>query len=118
VFIRREASGPFTDAIAPSAVLRLPIAHAEGRYQCDPPTLTMLEREERVAFRYCAPDGSSPDGSNANPNGSLNEIAGIYNAERNVLGLMPHPERASETILGSADGFQIFASLKAHLEGR
>jgi len=116
VFIRVEARGPFTSDIAPNTVLRLPIAHAEGRYTCTAETLAALKRDEGIAFRYCAADGNVREASN--PNGSLESIAGIYNKNRNVLGLMPHPERASETVLGCADGLRLFASLAKHLESR
>ena len=85
-------------------MLRLPIAHGEGRYVADDATLAALEDEQRVAFRYVAPDGS-PVGA-ASPNGSMRDIAGILNANRNVLGMMPHPERASEELLGSSDGMR------------
>ncbi len=100
---------PFTTACERGQVLSLPIAHGEGNYFCDPETLDALEREGRVIFRYCDADGSVTDKSN--PNGSINNIAGICNAERNVLGLMPHPERAAESLLGSSDGRAIFLSM-------
>lgn len=104
VDVRVDADGPFTQGLR-GRVLRLPIAHAEGRYQADASTLEQLEREQRVAFRYVSPDGS-------NPNGSLQNIAGIYGGpRRNVCGLMPHPERASEPLLGSTDGLLIFRSI-------
>ncbi len=83
-------------------VWRLPIAHGEGRYFADPATLNSLEVNGQIALRYCLPDGSLDP--SANPNGSSDNIAGICNAEGNVLGLMPHPERAAEQILGSDDG--------------
>jgi phosphoribosylformylglycinamidine synthase len=92
-------------------VLRIPIAHAEGNYICDDSTLAELQREDRIVFRYCAPDGSITGA--ANPNGSRDNIAGICSRERNVLGLMPHPERACEDLLGSSDGRDIFSSLAA-----
>lgn len=100
---------PFTTACEPGQVLSLPIAHGEGNYFCDPETLDALEREGRVIFRYCDAEGNVTDESN--PNGSLNNIAGICNSERNVLGLMPHPERAAESLLGSSDGRAIFLSM-------
>lgn len=100
---------PFTTACEPGQVLSLPIAHGEGNYFCDPETLDALEREGRVIFRYCDAEGSVTNESN--PNGSLNNIAGICNSERNVLGLMPHPERAAESLLGSSDGRAIFLSM-------
>jgi phosphoribosylformylglycinamidine synthase len=91
----------------------MPIAHGEGNYFCDPETLAELEREGRIIFRYCTPEGDVTE--EANPNGSLDGIAGICSRERNVLGLMPHPERASESLLGSNDGRQIFLSLAVSL---
>ena len=115
-WVRVEGRGAFTDPIPEGTVLRLPIAHADGRYQCDPETLARLEGEGQVAFRYCAPDGRLDEGFPSNPNGSVANIAGIYNARRNVMGLMPHPERASEDILGCSDGLQIFQALARHLE--
>lgn len=114
IHVRVESTGPFTD-VDPGTVLRLPIAHADGRYQCDASTLNELEREQRVAFRYCQSDGTAAQQGSANPNGSIGDVAGIYNKARNVLGMMPHPERASESILGSDDGFHLFASLRRHL---
>ena len=105
VSVRVEADGPFTQDLR-GRTLRLPIAHADGRYQADAATLDTLERERRVAFRYV----EGPDGA-GNPNGSLHDIAGLYGGpKRNVLGLMPHPERAAEPILGSADGRLLFHS--------
>lgn len=109
IWVRCEATGAFTDSISDGIRLKLPIAHAEGRYQCDSQTLELLKRDRRIAFRYCP----APDPSNLpyNPNGSVDDIAGIYNEKRNVLGLMPHPERASEAILGNADGRKLFENL-------
>ncbi len=95
------------------AVLRLPIAHAEGNYVCDDETLGELTREDRIIFHYS--DASGNVNEQSNPNGSRNSIAGICNRERNVLGLMPHPERACEDLLGSSDGRAIFSSLAATL---
>ncbi|HEY8674030.1 MAG TPA: phosphoribosylformylglycinamidine synthase subunit PurQ [Candidatus Dormibacteraeota bacterium] len=91
------------------SVLQIPVSHGEGRYVADEATLDMLEREQRVAFRYVARDGS-PVGA-ASPNGSMRDIAGIVNERRNVLGMMPHPERACELLLGSADGLRLFESV-------
>ena len=89
--------------------LRVPISHGEGRYYADDATLRTLDEEGRVLFRYCAEDGAvSPE---ANPNGSLNGIAGIMNREGNVLGMMPHPERCCESVLGGTDGLYIFESI-------
>ncbi len=115
VWVRVEGGGPFTHAIAQGSVLRLPVAHAEGRYQCDAKTLRRLEEEERIAFRYCAPDGTIDDDPSINVNGSIANIAGIYGEGRNVLGLMPHPERAAEPILGNDDGLALFTCLRDHL---
>jgi phosphoribosylformylglycinamidine synthase subunit PurQ / glutaminase len=116
VHVRVEGQGPFTGGMAEGTVLRLPVAHADGRYQCDAATLATLERDGRVAFRYCTPEGQvTPE---ASPNGSVANIAGVYNARKNVLGLMPHPERASEPILGNDHGRRLFASLRTFLQGR
>jgi phosphoribosylformylglycinamidine synthase len=110
VFVRVElANTPFTAACRPGQVLRLPIAHGEGNYYADPGVVERLERNQQVVFRYTSSDGAvTPD---ANPNGSVNNIAGICNEGRNVVGLMPHPERACELVLGSADGLAIFESV-------
>ena len=98
-------------------MLKIPIAHKEGNYFCDPAALAELERNDQIVFRYVKPDGAdaAEDDREANPNGSLHAIAGICNRERNVLGLMPHPERAVESPLGSADGLVIFRSVVASL---
>lgn len=110
VHIRVEQTGtPFTGLAAPGQVLRIPIAHADGNYFCDDATLAELQRNEQIVFRYCSPEGRIDPA--ANPNGSLDSIAGICNRERNVFGLMPHPERADEAILGSADGLVLLRSL-------
>ncbi len=110
VHIRVETTAtPFTCAAQPGQVLRVPIAHSEGNYFCDAATLAELERNEQIIFRYTDAEGRQT--SAANPNGSLAAIAGICNRERNVLGLMPHPERASEAALGSADGLVVFRSM-------
>jgi phosphoribosylformylglycinamidine synthase I len=117
VYIRVETTAtPFTSAARPGQVLKMPIAHSEGNYFCDAQTLRELERNDQIVFRYTTPDGREE--SRANPNGSLANIAGIANRERNVLGLMPHPERASEAALGSADGAAIFRSMVEALSGR
>lgn len=108
-----RADTPFTVACTEGEVLSLPIAHGEGNYFCDQETLDELEREQRIVFRYCDENGEVTEASN--PNGSLANIAGICNREGNVLGLMPHPERASESILGSHDGRQIFLSMALSL---
>jgi phosphoribosylformylglycinamidine synthase len=104
---------PFTNELARGAVLSLPIAHAEGNYVCDDETYAELMGEDRIVFRYCDERGQASDESN--PNGSRDSIAGICNRTRNVLGLMPHPERACEDLLGSSDGRDIFRSLAATL---
>jgi phosphoribosylformylglycinamidine synthase len=112
VHVRLEnSSSPFTRAGRLGQVLRLPVAHGEGCYFADDDTLHALEDHGRVAFRYCGADGS--DDPEANPNGSVRGIAGILNEEGNVLGLMPHPERACEQRLGSTDGRLVFESLLA-----
>ena len=100
---------PFTGAYRRGQVVRMPIAHGEGRYYADAATVAKLEQEGRIVFCYCRPDGvASPD---ANPNGSLHNVAGICNEAGNVLGLMPHPERCCEAMLGGIDGLLLFASL-------
>ena len=100
VTMRVESDGtPFTARYKPGQLVTMPIAHGDGRYVADPATLDRLEREERVVFRYVG----------GNPNGAMRDIAGITNEGRNVVGLMPHPERAAETLLGSADGAAMFA---------
>ena len=103
------AATPFTSELRAGQVLRLPIAHAEGNYVCDDRTLAELKREDRIVFRYCDENGATSEA--ANPNGSRDFVAGICNRERNVMGLMPHPERACEEMLGSSDGRPIFQSL-------
>jgi phosphoribosylformylglycinamidine synthase I len=99
---------PFTRKLRAGQVLRMPIAHAEGNYEDAPEKLDALEAAGQVVFRYCTPDGAVPP--EANPNGAARNIAGICNARGNVLGLMPHPERCSEPILGNTDGLALFAS--------
>ena len=114
IYVRVETSdSPFTNELKRGTVLRIPIAHAEGNYICDDQTLAELQQEDRIVFRYCESDGTLTDA--ANPNGSRDNIAGICNRQRNVLGLMPHPERACEDLLGSSDGSEIFRSLAATL---
>jgi phosphoribosylformylglycinamidine synthase subunit PurQ / glutaminase len=114
VQVRAETTEtPFSNQLKAGSVLRIPIAHSEGNYVCDDSTLEELESEDRIVFRYCDDDGEITDA--ANPNGSRDNIAGICNRERNVLGLMPHPERACEDLLGSVDGRDIFRSLAATL---
>ena len=110
IHLRAEnADTPFTNTLTPGQVLQVPIAHGEGNYVCDDDTLKQLQETNRVLFRYCHSDGTLAD--HANPNGSVDNIAGIASADFNVLGLMPHPERASDPALGSADGRAIFESL-------
>jgi len=110
VHLRVEtADSAFTNRLAKGDVLRIPIGHMEGNYFCTPEELDRLESEDRIAFRYADHFGDII--SAANPNGSMSNIAGILNAGRNVLGMMPHPDRSSEQLLGSADGWKIFASM-------
>ena len=99
----------FTSRCRPHQPLAIPVSHGEGSYFADPDTIAQLEANGRVLFRYCEPDGSITDA--ANPNGSVANIAGISNAAGNVLGMMPHPERSCELLLGSADGNLIFGSM-------
>jgi phosphoribosylformylglycinamidine synthase len=110
VNVRVESTDtPFTNACDQGEVLSIPIGHMEGNYFCDESTLAELQRDRRIVFRYCNEQGQiTPE---SNPNGSLDNIAGICNPGRNVLGMMPHPERASESALGCTDGFKIFESL-------
>ncbi len=117
VHLRTETTdSPFTNRLRAGEVLQIPIGHMEGNYFCDAATLAQLERERRIAFRYATPTGAiTPE---ANPNGSLGNIAGILNEGRNVLGMMPHPDRSSEALLGSADGLKIFDSLVASLTAK
>jgi len=104
---------PFTRLLEDRRPLRMPVAHGEGCYYADAATLDAIEREGRILFRYAHPDGTPAGESDdpANPNGSLRAIAGVMNAAGNVAGLMPHPERAAEALLGSADGLPILRSL-------
>ena len=116
VHIRVEQTDtPFTNAARKGQILKIPIAHSDGNYNCDEATLAELERNRQVIFRYTTPAGS--EDAAGNPNGSMNNIAGICNRERNVAGLMPHPERAVESVLGSADGLIIFESMIEALVG-
>jgi phosphoribosylformylglycinamidine synthase subunit PurQ / glutaminase len=110
VDIRVETTDtPFTAAAEAGQVLQMPIAHGEGNYFCEEATLAELESKHQIVFRYTTPDGRGE--AAVNPNGSLANIAGICNRERNVMGLMPHPERAVEAAIGSDDGLVIFRSL-------
>jgi phosphoribosylformylglycinamidine synthase subunit PurQ / glutaminase len=117
VFLKTENNNtPFTQAIPSGKLLRVPIAHGEGCYFADPETLTKLNSNGQVLWRYVDAQGQATE--IANPNGSLENIAGVCNERRNVAGLMPHPERASEGLLGSADGRAIFESLVKWIEQR
>ena len=107
---------PFTMQLSVGQVLRLPIAHAEGSYYATTPALALLRARRQVVFRYC--DASGSDVPAANPNGACDAIAGLINESGTVLGLMPHPERASEMVLGSEDGRLIFMSLARWIGGR
>jgi phosphoribosylformylglycinamidine synthase len=100
---------PFTVLCTEGQVLRIPIAHGEGNYYADPEVVKNLEASGRVVFRYASPEGELTD--EANPNGSVNSIAGICSEQRNVVGLMPHPERACEYAMGSKDGLILFESV-------
>jgi phosphoribosylformylglycinamidine synthase subunit PurQ / glutaminase len=114
VHIRVERLSPFSSAYAPAQVLRIPIAHNEGNFFAAAEDLDRLERNGQVIFRYCSSDGTVDEGGN--PNGSLNNIAGVANEAGNVMGMMPHPERASEGCLGSADGKSVFLSVMKAVE--
>jgi phosphoribosylformylglycinamidine synthase len=108
--LRVETSNtPFTNAANPGDVVVMPISHGEGNYYVDPETLARLKTEDRIVFRYCDAEGNATPESN--PNGSLDNIAGVLNEGRNVLGMMPHPERASEALLGGTDGLLIWKSM-------
>lgn len=110
VHLRTETTdSPFTRTLTRGEVLKIPIGHMEGNYFCDAATLDKLRSDDRIVFRYATPEGAIT--ADANPNGSLDNIAGILNEGRNVLGMMPHPDRSSEAMLGSADGWKIFQSL-------
>jgi len=118
VHIRVEDTDtPFTCAARRRQILKMPIAHMEGNYFCDAPTLAALERNRQILFRYVHADGHEAGRNDfeANPNGSLAAIAGICSRERNVAGLMPHPERAAESALGSSEGLVILRSMVAAL---
>jgi phosphoribosylformylglycinamidine synthase len=115
VGVRVEQSDtPFTRGLDVGRVLEMPIAHGEGNYYAPPDVLARLEANRQVIFRYSTSDGRTT--GEANPNGSLNNIAGICSEQRNSVGLMPHPERASESMLGSSDGLALFESVCASLE--
>src|SRR5499425_1830478 len=110
-----ETNSPFTNAARKGQILKIPIAHSDGNYNCDEATLADLEKNRQVLFSYTTPDGK--DDNAGNPNGSMANIAGICNRERNVAGLMPHPERAVEAVLDSQDGLVIFRSMVEALVG-
>jgi phosphoribosylformylglycinamidine synthase len=114
VYLRVEnADTMFTNRYSQGEILRIPIAHGEGRFTANESTLDQLEGEGRVVFRYT--DASGEASRRGNPNGSLRNIAGIINAEGNVLGLMPHPERAVDEMTGSHDGVRLFESIMARV---
>ena len=114
VYVRVENTDtPFTNQCQPGQVLKIPIAHAEGNYYTDPVTLSSLQAHAQVVFRYCDKEGQVR--SSANPNGSLDNIAGIRNSAGNVLGMMPHPERCSEQTLSNTNGLLIFHSMMTSL---
>ena len=106
---------PFTREIDTEDIIRVPIAHGEGCYFADDKSLEKLKANDQILFQYASADGEITDASN--PNGSLLNIAGICNEARNVCGMMPHPERASESILGEEDGLKIFKGMSLHLQG-
>ena len=108
-------NSPFTREIGMEKVMRVPIAHGEGCYFADDDTLSKLKTNDQILFQYSSPDGEITDLSN--PNGSLLNIAGICNESRNVCGMMPHPERASESVLGEEDGVKIFEGMTLHFQG-
>ncbi len=113
--LRVETSGtPFTSQYSDGDVVAMPISHGEGNYQADDETLDLLESEGRVIFRYV--DDQNQATAEANPNGSRNNIAGITNEDGNVLGMMPHPERACEPLLGSSDGNPLWQSIAATVD--
>jgi phosphoribosylformylglycinamidine synthase len=116
VYVKVEnAATAFTGSCESGQVLKIPIAHADGNYYTDPVTLAAMQANAQIVFRYCTPEGKEiPE---ANPNGSLDSIAGIINAEGNVLGMMPHPERCVEDALGNEDGRLIFLSILEGLKG-
>ena len=116
VHLRVEtADSPFTHGLRQGDMLRMPVGHMEGNYFCDEQTLQQLNRQGRVAFRYASVDGRCEAEFNAN--GSLENIAGVLSEGRNVLGMMPHPDRSSEALLGSTDGLKLFQSMAQSLAG-
>jgi phosphoribosylformylglycinamidine synthase I len=116
VHLRAETSdSSFTHGLRKGEVLRMPVGHMEGNYFCDDDTLAQLKWQDRIAFRYGDANGLTE--AEHNLNGSLENIAGVLNEGRNVLGMMPHPDRSSEALLGSADGFRIFKAMAESLAG-
>jgi phosphoribosylformylglycinamidine synthase subunit PurQ / glutaminase len=116
VYMRVEnTDSSFTNAASKGQILKIPIAHSDGNYSCDAATLAELEKNRQILFRYTSPDGK--DDNAGNPNGSVANVAGICNRERNVAGLMPHPERAVESALDSEDGLVVFRSMMEALVG-
>jgi phosphoribosylformylglycinamidine synthase len=111
-----RTNSPFTRALSTGSVLRIPIAHGEGRFTAPAEVINEIEANNQVLYRYATEDGTLS--SEANPNGSINNIAGITNARGNVMGMMPHPERACDPLLGSTDGVTVFASLALELSSR
>ncbi len=112
VHLRTETvRSPFTNELRQGQVIRIPISHGEGRYYADAEMLARLREQDQIAFRYCTPEGDIT--AEANPNGAADNIAGILNEGRNVLGMMPHPERASEALMGGDDGLLIWGSMLA-----
>jgi len=109
-----NAKTPFTNALTEGQVVTIPLSHGEGRYYADDEVLARIEANDQVLFRYCTPDGDVTD--EANPNGSVHGIAGIVNEGGNVCGLMPHPERCVESLLGGDDGRLVFESLLNHVD--
>ncbi|MCK4760059.1 MAG: phosphoribosylformylglycinamidine synthase I, partial [Candidatus Aminicenantes bacterium] len=107
---------PFTRSSKAGLILKIPIAHFDGNYYATPETLVKLKKNDQIVFRYSDPDGNISE--MANVNGSMENIAGLMNLDRNVLGMMPHPERASEALIGSADGKIIFESIIDYIESR
>jgi phosphoribosylformylglycinamidine synthase len=104
-----HTDSPFTSGLTPGEPLKIPIAHAEGRYYVDEATLVKMKANGQILFQYCDETGAVTEA--ANPNGSIENIAGICNATKNVFGMMPHPERAAEEVLRNTDGLKLFLSL-------
>lgn len=115
VFLRTETDNSLvTSMIAPGEILKIPIAHGEGRYFADASTLSQLEANDQILFRYCDENGDVT--ANANPNGSAMNIAGVCNSNRNVIGMMPHPERAADGHLFNTDGRKLFESMLSKVQ--